>query len=657
MPYSIITKDGIKLNNIPDDVPRDSQVLKDRVAAIRAERQGTQQASPTFVPPAGDVPVMGQAPMQEPSPVSQLETLDYLKAVPEVALTLGGGATAGTLGGVGGALYGVGRSVAEGTYGTQAGALEAQQEFLRGMERFTPATTSPAGQKVLSGISGLVEPLAAVNPYVSAELQAAAQASRVAKTLKQEATFRPSQQAAESAAAANIPVYYGDIQPATTRLGKFAEEVAANIPIVGTGKNRAFQAEQRVEKVRTFLEDAGINELKDAPKEVFDDLMKTRGARIDKYVNEKNRIIADLSKPTEQVIPPPRVQYDPALGVNRSIQDAPRMEAKKVPMVRTNQYIDEQIARLSNTPSENSNRLISELSQIKSEINNNSLESVELNRKRLGERFKAGGMENIRTEGQSIISNIYKPLLDDMGSFIENNAGKEASQSWKKARAILKEDIDEVKEQGLNALIKRGKADPLVIQDIIIGENNPKNRRMSKMIYRNLSSEGKKELDNLFISNAYKASVPDPNAPIAGQLPDPDKFMKFIRSKSHALEAMSPETKRELMGIGRALDITKRSVTQKPKGISLANQVPLIGVTVGSLFQSIEGAATAIAASGAFGLGARAYESPLRVRRAYSKLGRTPKGSAAEEAAILGLYSAITEEQKREAKRRQQMAQ
>ena len=36
MPYSITTKDGITINNIPDDVPQDSPDLKARVAAIRA---------------------------------------------------------------------------------------------------------------------------------------------------------------------------------------------------------------------------------------------------------------------------------------------------------------------------------------------------------------------------------------------------------------------------------------------------------------------------------------------------------------------------------------------------------------------------------------------------------------------------------------------
>ncbi len=40
MPYSITTKDGITINNIPDDVAPDSPVLKERVAALRAAPDG-----------------------------------------------------------------------------------------------------------------------------------------------------------------------------------------------------------------------------------------------------------------------------------------------------------------------------------------------------------------------------------------------------------------------------------------------------------------------------------------------------------------------------------------------------------------------------------------------------------------------------------------
>lgn len=39
MPYAITTRDGITIQNIPDDVPPDSPVLKDRVASLRAQKQ------------------------------------------------------------------------------------------------------------------------------------------------------------------------------------------------------------------------------------------------------------------------------------------------------------------------------------------------------------------------------------------------------------------------------------------------------------------------------------------------------------------------------------------------------------------------------------------------------------------------------------------
>lgn len=49
MAYSITTKDGITINNIPDDVPPDSQTLKDRVAAIRA---GQTEVAPKEAAPS-----------------------------------------------------------------------------------------------------------------------------------------------------------------------------------------------------------------------------------------------------------------------------------------------------------------------------------------------------------------------------------------------------------------------------------------------------------------------------------------------------------------------------------------------------------------------------------------------------------------------------
>lgn len=59
MPYSITTKDGITINNIPDGVPADSPELKARVAAIRA---GRQQAPTESVLEAAGAPTPEEPP-------------------------------------------------------------------------------------------------------------------------------------------------------------------------------------------------------------------------------------------------------------------------------------------------------------------------------------------------------------------------------------------------------------------------------------------------------------------------------------------------------------------------------------------------------------------------------------------------------------------
>ena len=89
MPYSITTKDGITINNIPDNVPADSPELKARVAAIRAGQQ-----------PAESVLEAGGAPTpEEPSNMGFFEgiaesvTGAKRSASPEVATALQEGRT------------------------------------------------------------------------------------------------------------------------------------------------------------------------------------------------------------------------------------------------------------------------------------------------------------------------------------------------------------------------------------------------------------------------------------------------------------------------------------------------------------------------------------------------------------------------------------
>ncbi len=52
MPYAITTRDGITIQNIPDNIPPDAQELRERVAAIRSGRVGAGEArQPTAAQP------------------------------------------------------------------------------------------------------------------------------------------------------------------------------------------------------------------------------------------------------------------------------------------------------------------------------------------------------------------------------------------------------------------------------------------------------------------------------------------------------------------------------------------------------------------------------------------------------------------------------
>ena len=80
MAYSITTKDGITINNIPDDVAPDSPELKARVAAIRAGGGASSL----------------EAPVQAPAPAPAQTTLSGLASAVTRGLALpAAGAAAG----------------------------------------------------------------------------------------------------------------------------------------------------------------------------------------------------------------------------------------------------------------------------------------------------------------------------------------------------------------------------------------------------------------------------------------------------------------------------------------------------------------------------------------------------------------------------------
>jgi outer membrane lipoprotein SlyB len=141
MPYSITTKDGITINNIPDDIVPDAQVLRDRVAQERAKLNGVDQES---------------APQQSTPEISEQDSgfIGSAARFGEPALTVASSIVAEPIAGI----AGIGQALnpfAE--QGAGAKAVKATKEAL---------TFKPRTQEGREGLESLGEALAPVGDAI-----------------------------------------------------------------------------------------------------------------------------------------------------------------------------------------------------------------------------------------------------------------------------------------------------------------------------------------------------------------------------------------------------------------------------------------------------------------------------------------------------------
>lgn len=108
MPYSITTRDGITIQNIPDNVPPDAPELKQRVEQIRAQRAAGTTTSPGQIPGAPPGMYVPPALPEEPETTTAGVAGGVTRALAlPVAGTVGGAAVAGTPGALMGGTAGV----------------------------------------------------------------------------------------------------------------------------------------------------------------------------------------------------------------------------------------------------------------------------------------------------------------------------------------------------------------------------------------------------------------------------------------------------------------------------------------------------------------------------------------------------------------------
>jgi hypothetical protein len=666
MPYSITTKDGITINNIPDDVVPDSPDLKARVAAIRADQ----------TPPEMRVEVTG-------SPTEQLEPSTTATGLAGAATrglslpaagALGGAGVGALIGGVGaipGAIAGAGAATLAGVIGdpivgsinsllgtkytlptqamedllTRLGVPEAKTQAERivqttiagaagagGMAAAgkaiqtaagaaAPVTrevgrmlaTQPAAQiagGAGAGLAGQTAKEMGVGPVgqIAASLLGGVAGAKLATTkIQPTATQLPSDIA--DAERAGVTLMTTDVVPPRTFASKWVQTIGERIPGAGTGGVRQAQQTERIEAVRNVLRDFGADDAARATDDVMKDLATKRGADLSKYAGAKTEVIERLG------------------------------QAGTVPMTNTVQAIDDQIAKLQGLKTQEVAPIIERLTDWKAALQGQNLVNVETLRKQIGESFKAPELASVRGIGEKALSSIYKPLKQDMESFITQVGQRRDVTKWKVADKRLADLAGELDMSTLKSVLKRGDATPEVVGNMLFSK---KPSEVSQL-YASLTPAGRESARAAILARAAEKAT----AEVAeGTVVSPDKFANEVKRLGTSIGVFfSGDDLKQVEGLTRVLNITKRAseaAAAPPTGVQAA--IPVSAAALSSFFGGgLTGFIATLGAAGGVGVAARIYES-APIRNLLIKIPQTISGSP-EEAALLKRLTATIQQQ------------
>jgi hypothetical protein len=674
MAYSITTADGITIDNIPDDVAPDAQSLKDRVAEIRLTTPAVEVTAPmptqaekdAFEAETSAEGIAG-AITRGVAPIAAGATLGAIAGAPFAgvgvipgAIAGAGAATLATL--VGDPIIGSINSLLGTKYTIPSEAMEdlltriGVAEPKTAAERIVQTTAAGAAGaggmaatgKAIEMAAGVAKPITqAVGAQIAAQplLQVAGGAgSGLAGQSAGEMGAGPVGQIAASLAGgiggaklANIklqprvtPIASSDIQaaeragvnlmtsdvmPPRTFASKWLQTIGERIPFAGTGEVRKVQQTQRIDAVRNVLRDFGADDAASASDDVMKDLLTKRGAELSKYSQAKTEVIDRLG------------------------------QTGAVPMTKTLQAIDNEIAKLQGLNTQEVTPIIARLTDWKAALQNQNLINVETLRKQIGESFKAPELASVRGIGEKSLTSIYKPLKQDMEDFIAQVGDRRDVTKWKVADKRLSILAGELDMGTLKSVLKRGDATPEVIKNMLFSKKPSE----VKQLYASLTPAGRERARSAIL---YKAAE-NPTSQVAeGTYISPDKFANEVKKLGTSIGVFfNGDDLKQVEGLTRVLNITKRASEAAANPVTGAQTaIPVGTAALASFFGGgLTGFLATLSTAGGVGVTARIYES-APVRNLLIKIPKTVSGSAEEAALIKRLTATIQQQQEQSTK-------
>lgn len=401
---------------------------------------------------------------------------------------------------------------------------------------------------------------------------------------------------AEFAKAQDVPLMTSDVSQPSTFVGKSAQSAAEKIPVAGTGGLREAQQEARTKLVSDF------------------------SSRFGEYKPED--IVESLQRQTSKI-------KKAAGGARQNIMD--QMEGVNVNSQNAIKAIDDEIARLSSTPSGEARATadtatIQKLQDYKADL---EVDPSFSNLEQLRTQFRTdvkGERVAMPNRSEAAINRIYSSMSKDMDESISAALGDQAARKWKHSNAVYASEADKLKNTRLKSVLQKGNLTPEVVNNLIYS-NKPSE---FKNLYRSLDSKGKSSARAALIGKAMDKSGGSP-----------DKFLNELNRMSPQLGiAFNGQDKKFVDGLSKYLDATRqagRADATTPTG----QQLFQIAVPAGIATDVAMTGGTSLSVTLGYGGLARAYESKA-VRDAIMRLNSLPKGSTQFEQQLKKVSSLIS---------------
>ncbi len=425
--------------------------------------------------------------------------------------------------------------------------------------------------------------------FAASPMRATMPAASAARSTPASRASTPAGRVIQEGAERGVRVMTSDVREPKTWAGKWIRATGEKIPVAGTGAGRAAQAEERVDAVRglvnEFSDDAGAA-TDDILRSVSDDLIKTHGKTVSRYVGLKDEV------------------FDSVSG------------AGPVPVPKVSARIDELIA--ANEGKATMAPLVAELRKWRSDLPaNTDIRDLDGLRATLGDAYKDPRLAGAQTQVQKSVNSLYGPLREDIDAFVQANGKPRDLTKLRVANKRLSDGMDEVNKTALKSVLAKGDVTPENVKNLLFS-SKPSDVRQ---VYKRLSPEGK--------ANARAAILHDV-LDKSGGLEDVSakRFTSNLAKRAKQIGVtFSEDDKRSVDGFVRLMKATSRAddaALSPPTGIQ---SLPIIGGAVAT--DLLGGAGAGLASIASIGALARAYESPT-MRRILVKVAKAPPGSKAE---------------------------